>query len=118
MSHGNSILNKASKVYGLDNEAKSMIERSKNKRVKTESVHVYPHETKFKLARKGYGDPIGPYPSYIPKKVNESMGETRKVKKDEGKEAKETWKFPKPPLSRPTPSVSLHPSNIHISRYK
>ena len=30
----------------------------------------------------------------------------------------ELWKYNKPTLSRPTPSIGLHPTNLHMSRYK
>ena len=43
MSHGNKTLNKDSNVYGLDNVAKEMVEKGRNRRIKTESVKPYPH---------------------------------------------------------------------------
>ena len=60
MSHGDSNFTKDKVQYGIDDKAKSLIEKKKSHNYG--NYHRYNHENKFKLARKGHGDPIGRYP--------------------------------------------------------
>lgn len=63
MSHGSKVLNLDAKVYGTDAKAK-LLEQSRKAKPKT-ITSMYPHESNFKLARKGFGDPLAPYPKSI-----------------------------------------------------
>ena len=58
---------KDSLVYGEDNKTKSMIAEKKNR--SKSQLNIVNHETKFVLARRGHGDPIGKYPEFIEKGV-------------------------------------------------
>lgn len=114
MSHGSKLFNRDSHVYGEDDTTKRL-QQSRKARSKT-IANVYPHEAKFKPARRGHGDPIGRYPTFMEKQTSEMMDQIKKkIPKEEGKEK---WKSNNFGLSRPTPSISLHPKNIHIGRYK
>jgi len=60
LSHGGENFTKDKKQYGIDETTKSLMGQKKehyygnSKRVN--------HEAKFKLARRGFGEPIGRYP--------------------------------------------------------
>jgi hypothetical protein len=62
-SHGGNYFTKERIQYGLDEKSKMFMSQRKPfrfgpyKRVK--------HEIKFKLARRGHGDPIGRYPEFM-----------------------------------------------------
>ncbi len=60
VSHGRSTFSKDKHVYGLDDKTMSLLDRKKPVRV-SKSVFAK-HDTRFKLARRGHGDPIGRYP--------------------------------------------------------
>lgn len=113
MSHGNKAFSKDLATYGEDAKAKQLFQ-SRSTRAKT-SMNAFPHEAAFKPARRGHGDPIGKFPEHIEKKTSETIS-PRKLSKQEG--GKETWKPNNFGLTRPTPSISLHPKNIKLSRHK
>ena len=64
--HGNRAFSADRHVYGEDDEAKEMLSSRKMRRAYS-STHInkYKHESKFKLARRGHGDPIGRYPQFV-----------------------------------------------------
>jgi hypothetical protein len=75
--------------------------------------HAYKHESAFKLARRGHGDPIGKYPEFIAS-VSESVA-PKVIKKE--KSDKEGWKHVgNRSLSRPTPSISLSSFSLRKHR--
>lgn len=107
MSHGGAVFGKDKAVYGVDSQAETLL-----KGKPTQSLGSYnrvKHEAKFKLARRGFGDPIGRYPVYVPPRVatEPSEGKAEKEATD-----KEDWKPSAGGLSRPTPSISLMLTNM------
>jgi hypothetical protein len=56
MSHGGKVFTKDKAQYGLDDKAKSIT--AHQVKYSVGNYHRYNHETKFKLARRGFGDPI------------------------------------------------------------
>jgi hypothetical protein len=63
MSHGDSSFIKDKVQYGLDDKAKQLI--SQKKSYNYGGYNRIVHDNKFKLARRGHGDPIGRYPEYV-----------------------------------------------------
>lgn len=63
MSHGESNFTKDRIQYGLDDKAKLIMSQKKSHTFVGHSKVT--HDNKFKLARRGHGDPIGRYPEYI-----------------------------------------------------
>lgn len=72
MSHGNRAFSADKQVYGEDDEAQSVLSSRRMRRAYS-STHInkYKHENRFKLARKGHGDPIGKYPEFVERKTSE-----------------------------------------------
>ena len=60
VSHGGTAFNKDKNVYGLDEKTNSLLTR-KTPHKSSKSIFAK-HDTRFKLARRGHGDPIGRYP--------------------------------------------------------
>lgn len=79
MSHGAKTFSKDVHIYGEDAKAKSIltVKRSQSQTL----MPKFPHEAKFKLARRGHGDTLGQYPQYIEKKTMETMDTSRKQPK-------------------------------------
>ena len=75
---------------------------------------MYSHENKFKLARRGHGDPIGKYPEFINKKTSQIV----ELKLKKSASTKQKWKYNNFGLTRPTPSITFHPKNIKVGKYK
>ena len=63
MSHGDSHFTKDKVAYGVDDKTKLIMSQKKSQG--GGNYHGVVHETNFKLARKGHGDPIGRYPEYV-----------------------------------------------------
>jgi hypothetical protein len=63
MSHGNSLFTRERAIYGIDDQAKMLL--SQKKPFRFGPYKRTTHETKFKLARRGHGDPIGRYPESV-----------------------------------------------------
>ena len=63
MSQGGGFLNKDRAVFGIDDRAKMLL--SQKKPFRFGNYKRANHETKFKLARRGHGDPIGRYPEFL-----------------------------------------------------
>jgi hypothetical protein len=72
------------------------------------------HEIKFKLARRGHGDPIGRYPEFIDRSTRMRTEETevKRLKTDKSEGERDTWRPSTGDLSRPTPSISLMARNL------
>ena len=71
MSHGSKLFNRDSHVFGEDETVKKMVQSNKA-RSKT-ITDAYPHEAKFKPARRGHGDPIGKFPAFMQKSTSETI---------------------------------------------
>lgn len=69
MSHGNRTFYKDKTVFGEDDRAKSMLSTRRHSS-STSHINKYSHENKFKLARRGHGDPIGKYPEFVEKRTS------------------------------------------------
>ncbi len=63
MSHGGNFFSKEKTVFGMDDHAKMILSRKKP--FKFGNYNRLNHENRFKLARRGHGDPIGRYPEFI-----------------------------------------------------
>jgi hypothetical protein len=63
MSHGEGNFTKDKIQYGVDDKVKMLISQKKSRTFGNYNRVV--HEARFKLARKGHGDPISRYPEYI-----------------------------------------------------
>ena len=63
MSHGSILFSNDKRIYGEDDKVKELM-NSKKKMIET-ARHSFNHQTQFKLARRGHGDPIGKYPQFI-----------------------------------------------------
>jgi hypothetical protein len=60
MSHGDIRFTNDKALYGLDSKS---IDVLKSKHIFKESIpKKFSHDTNFKLARRGHGDPLGKYP--------------------------------------------------------
>lgn len=67
-SHGNILFGSHKSVYGCDSKATMLLQQKKM--FVNQPPKVVHHETKFKLACRGHGDPIGKHPEFIvPEKV-------------------------------------------------
>ncbi len=86
MSHGDRNFTKDRLQYGIDDQAQRIINQKKSHNFA--GANRVNHENKFKLARRGHGDPIGRYPEYVKPReraVTESSQVTRvKTEKAEG----------------------------------
>jgi hypothetical protein len=60
VSHGGRTFSKDKIIYGLDEKTKSQL--TQKTPIKSLKSVFAKHDTKFKLARRGHGDPIGRYP--------------------------------------------------------
>jgi hypothetical protein len=112
MSHGEGNFSKDKVQYGIDDKAKQLISQKKTHNfVPPNRVS---HETKFKLARRGHGDPIGRYPEYVKprERAHTESSQMARTKTEKGESEKETWKPAASVLSRPTPSISLMGKNM------
>jgi len=63
MSHGDILFSNPKRTYGLDNYANELLKK-KHSFTPSSPVKVN-HDTSFKLARRGFGDPIDKFPEYI-----------------------------------------------------
>lgn len=64
MSHGDILFFNDKDTFGFDQKAKELITTRRSPFVQT-APRKYRHETNFKLARRGHGDPIGKYPEFL-----------------------------------------------------
>ena len=110
MSHGNILFTNHKEIYGEDSVTKELLE--KKKVFSNTPPRAVNHEAKFKLARKGHGDPIGKYPEFVPPAETKSqISRARKIKSD-----KDDWKHVgNRSQSRPTPSISY--SSFSLRKY-
>ena len=110
MSHGNKAFTKDKEQYGIDAQAEQIMKQKKGShQVRGESVN---QDARFKLARRGHGDPIARYPEWAEPRVRAQTEVSELVKSSKVKGDRETWKPPRVPLSRPSPSVSLMARNM------
>ena len=93
----------------MDAKSKSLVVEHRN-RIKTTGNIV--HESEFKPAIKTSGNPFGRYPSHM--EPNIRVEHKKNIKDDK----KEIWKPNYFGKSRPTPSIKLHPKNLHLLRSK
>lgn len=80
MSHGDILFTPHKKVYGTDDTAKELM-KSKSPFVETPPFKIN-HETKFKLARRGHGDPLGKYPEFIVPQTTGRQEGTKSLRKE------------------------------------
>ena len=113
MSDGSKTFSKDLLVFGEDNKAKELAAQKKTRRSMSD-LGAFKHENKFIPVRKGHGDPIGKYPSYIEKVTTEKIVEKKSPEKDE----KLAWKSSGIGYTRPSPSVSLIFKNLNMTRRK
>lgn len=59
-SHGGDYFSKDRLVFGIDDKSRMLL--SQKKPFKFTTPKKLNHEVRFKLARRGHGDPIGRYP--------------------------------------------------------
>ena len=77
-------------------------------------MKVVEHEKRFKLARKGHGDPLGKYPEFIGKESLSTM-DVPKAKKIQNSD-QPRWKPGNHVGSKPSPSISLNSRNLIMKR--
>jgi hypothetical protein len=112
--HGNRALVKDLITYGLDDKAKKLMSE-RSVRAKT-AGNCFHHEAPFKPGIKYPGSTLNKFPEHMSsRKVETVRSKTMTKEKEEGKE---TWRPNNWGLSRPTPSIVLHPKNIHCGKYR
>ena len=78
VSHGGRTFSKDKIVYGLDDKSKSLLTHKIP--IKSAKSMFAKHDTKFKLARSGHGDPLGRYPEFIEPQERRSVMLSRRTK--------------------------------------
>lgn len=113
MSHGDILFTSHKKTYGIDQRTAELLKRKHSHQLSP--PRKTNHETSFKLARRGHGDPIGKFPEFIVPanpETNKSPSKA-KLKHEEPAEEREQWRHNgNKTLSRPTPSISYSMSNL------
>lgn len=76
MSHGDVLFSSDRKAYGLDQRTEELLKRRR-------TVELSPpvrtnHETGFKPARRGHGDPIGKFPEFMAPNPESERGKASK----------------------------------------
>lgn len=118
MSHGDVLFTSHKKTYGIDQRTAEFLKKKHSQQLSP--PRKVTHETSFKLARRGHGDPIGKFPEFImpanPETVLSKSPSKSQVKQEDPIEERELWKpNGNKSLSRPTPSISY--STINLRRY-
>lgn len=82
MSHGDILFATNRETYGFDSKAQDIIKTSRSPFVMS-APRKFRHESSFKLARRGHGDPIGKYPEFIrPATADPASKSARKEKSE------------------------------------
>lgn len=64
ISHGDILFSDNRATFGFDDQAQIIMKTSRSPFVMT-APQKFRHESDFKLARRGHGDPLGKYPEFI-----------------------------------------------------
>lgn len=74
MSHGDILFSSNRATFGFDDQAQIIMKTSRSPFVITAPRKIS-HESEFKLARRGHGEPIGKYPEFIMPEPRENKSE-------------------------------------------